>query len=99
MDGNPPLKLRYLPAQAGPSRPSLLSASSANAKSDGLANGRTSCAQPSTTSAVQVTPKIEGEADTAATKGAISCVTYSGFTAQSDLLHGRASPGGRLAKV
>src|SRR5262249_2144618 len=50
MDGNPPLKLRYLPAPVDPSRPSLLSASSALAKSDGLAKGRTSCAEPWTMS-------------------------------------------------
>jgi hypothetical protein len=46
MDGNPPLKLRYLPAPADLSRPSLLSAGSALAKSDGLVKGRTSRAEP-----------------------------------------------------
>ena len=50
MDGNPPLKPRYLPAPVDPSRPSLLSASSALAKSYGLAKGRTSCAEPWTMS-------------------------------------------------
>src|SRR5690349_19771697 len=50
MDGNPPLKLRYLLALADPSRPSLLSASSTLAKSNGLAKGRTSCAEPWTMS-------------------------------------------------
>jgi hypothetical protein len=46
MDGNSLLKLRYLPVPADPSWPSLLSASSALAKSDGLAKSRTSCAEP-----------------------------------------------------
>ena len=50
MDGNPPRKLRYLPAPADLLRPSLLSAGSALAKSDGLANGRTSRAAPWTMS-------------------------------------------------
>ena len=50
MDGNPPVELRYLPALADPSRSSLPSASSTLAKSDGLARGRTSCAEPWTMS-------------------------------------------------
>ena len=50
MDGNATLKLRYLPAPADPSRPSLLSASSTLAKSDGLVKGRTPCAEPWTMS-------------------------------------------------
>jgi hypothetical protein len=50
MDGNSLLKLRYLPVPADPSWPSLLSASSALAKSDGLAKSRTSCAEPWTMS-------------------------------------------------
>src|SRR5262245_38117489 len=50
MDGNPPIKLRYLLAPADPSRPSLLSASSTLAKSNGLAKGPTSCAEPGTMS-------------------------------------------------
>src|SRR5262249_42070200 len=50
MDRNPPLKLRHLPALADSSRPSLLSASCTLAKRDGLAKGRTSCAEPWTMS-------------------------------------------------
>ena len=50
MDGNPPVELRYLPALADPSRSSLPSASSTLAKSEGLARGRTSCAEPWTMS-------------------------------------------------
>src|SRR5262249_52582226 len=41
---------RHLPALADSSRPSLLSASCTLAKSDGLAKGRTSCAEPWTMS-------------------------------------------------
>ena len=48
MDGNPPLKLRYLPAPADPSQPSPISDSSALAKSRGLAEGGASSGKPST---------------------------------------------------
>src|SRR5262249_51459855 len=50
MDRNPPLKLRYLLAPADPSRRPLLSAGTELMKSDGLAKGRTSRAEPSTIS-------------------------------------------------
>ena len=50
MDGNAPLKLRYLPAPADPSQPSPVSANCALAKSDGLAKGRNSRAEPWTMS-------------------------------------------------
>jgi len=50
MDGNPPLKLRHLTAAADLSRPFLPLTGTALAKSDGLAKGRSSCAQPCTVS-------------------------------------------------
>ena len=50
MDGNAPLKPRYLPAPADPSQPSPLSANSALAKSNRLAKGRLSRAEPWTVS-------------------------------------------------